>query len=138
MAEAKSTRSSHATVPQVPAERPSHSSLLTASVMAPALENTTRTANKIREELGLATHRYLLVTAGSSGAEDLVENVRIAVLRAMARTHETALRVEVREHSTRRLLCWAEGGVLFDAESVEELSPDQIVRRERRLLARVP
>jgi hypothetical protein len=117
-----------------PAEdRPSHSRVLTAQIMEPALENTSRSVNKIRDDLGLETHRYVLTASHGDRPEEVVENVRIALLRAIAQTLETDERVEVREKASRRLLCWAEGGMLFGADGLGEISADTVVYAERRM-----
>jgi hypothetical protein len=123
---------------ELPQERPSERSLLTSTIMEPALENTSRTVNKIRDELGLESHRYLLATDNGDGSretEEIVENVRVALLRAMARTQETNGRIEVFEKDSRRLLCWAERGMLFGADGLGEISADMIVQGERRKYA---
>ncbi|MDB4936158.1 MAG: hypothetical protein JWP87_3130 [Labilithrix sp.] len=119
----------------VPPERPSERSLLSSTVLEPGLEQTSRTANKIREELGLEAHRYVLVRADGSRPDEIVENVRVAVLRAMKRTHDDPGRIEVREKATRRLLCWADGGALYALDQRGEVSADDVVHAERRLLA---
>jgi hypothetical protein len=130
MAQAKETERASSEPPQ---ERPSQRNLLTSGIMEPALENTSRTLNKIRDDLGLAAHRYVLASADGTGGEEVVENVRIAVLRAMARTLETETRLEVREKTSRRLLCWAERGMLFGTDGFGEISADLIVHAERRM-----
>jgi hypothetical protein len=119
----------------VPQERPSERSLLSSTVLEPGLEHTSRTANKIREDLGLEAHRYVLLRADGSRPDELVENVRIAVLRAMKRTYESPGRMEVREQATRRLLCWAEAGALYTLQETGEASADDVVHAERRFLA---
>jgi hypothetical protein len=129
------TKDSELSCVELPQERPSERSLLSSTVLEPGLEQTSRTANKIREELGLEAHRYLLVRADASRPEELVENVRIAVLRAMKRTHDVPGRVEVREQSTRRLLCWSEAGALYTLDERGAASADDVVHAERRLIA---
>lgn len=116
-----------------PPERPSRRSILAATVLEPGLEHTSRTANRIREEIGIAAHRYVLVLADGSVAE-LVENVRIAVLRAITRAQESHGRVEVRETTTRHLLCWAERGTLYAVGGASASTPDAVVHAERRRL----
>lgn len=120
---------------EVPADRPSQRVLIRPTVMEPALENTTRTANKIRDDLGLATHRYALVCLDGRRPDEIVENVRVALLRAVARTHDTDLRMEVLETSSRRRLCYAtDGGLFAPDDATRELTADAIVQAERRLL----
>ena len=143
MAEAKNSRTNDEVPVEVPPERRSQRVLITAPVMEPALENTTRTANKIRDDLGIQAHRYLLARpkgtadscAGVSLEGETVENVRVALLRALARTHAAPGRIDVLEKTTRRMLCWAEDGALFAPDGSGEISPDDVVHAERRLLA---
>lgn len=118
---------------EVPPERPSQRSVLAATVLEPGLESTSRTANKIREGLGLAAHRYVLLRS-DGGREEVIENVRIALLRALATTREAMVRIEIREKATRHLLCWAVAGSLRTDDEPDGVTPDAVVHAERRRL----
>ena len=133
MAHAKPTGDPHCEPFEPPEDRPSHTRMLTATIMEPALENTTRSVNKIRDELGLETHRYVLITSHGARPEEVVENVRIAVLRAIAQTLASDGHVEVREKTSRRLLCWAQHGALFGPDGLTGITADTVVHAERRM-----
>lgn len=121
----------------VPEERPSGRIVMTPEAMEPVLENTSRTANKIREELGIAPRRYDLVAVDAYDrvlASEILENVRVAVLQALARSvRHAALSFRVLEASTKRLLCWAFEGRLYVPDHAGEATADEVVRAERRV-----
>jgi hypothetical protein len=104
--------------------------------MEPVIEESSRTANKIREELGIAPRRYDLVAVDAYDrvlASELLENVRVAVLQALARSvRHGALSFRVLEASTKRVLCWASAGRLYTPDHPGEATADEIVRSERR------
>ncbi len=129
-------RDEDASTGPVPSERPSTKVLLTPESMEPVLEHTSRTANKIREELGIAPRRYDLVAVDAYDrvlASEVLENIRVAVLQALARSvRHSALSFRVLEASSKRVLCWAAHGKLYVPDHVGEATADEVVRSERR------
>src|SRR5512144_2530818 len=114
-------------------DRPS--SRIALEAMEPVLEETSRTANRIREELGLPTRRYELY--GIDAAEivmssELLENVRVAVLHAIARPEgDPSLSFQVCDSGSMRLVCWAVAGNLYAPETARQATVEDVVRAER-------
>lgn len=129
-------KKTQASSPERPDERPSGRIVMTPEAMEPVIEESSRTANKIREELGLAPRRYDLVMVDVYDrvlSTEVLENVRVAVLQALARSaRDGAASFSVLDATTKRLLCWAVAGHLYVPEHAGEASADEVVSAERR------
>lgn len=129
-------KKTQASSPERSDERPSARIVMTPEAMEPVIEESSRTANKIREDLGLPARRYDLVMVDVYErvlSTEVLENVRVAVLQAVARSaRDGSASFNVLEAATKRLLCWAVAGHLYVPERAGEASADEVVSAERR------